>query len=72
MISHTGASSSAKTEEGMQSAVIVEHGGDIYYKVGDEARAVELWQRALQLGGGSAVLQQKIKERKYIPYKPEN
>ena len=61
-----------KTEEGMQSAVIVEHGGDIYYKVGDEARAVELWQRALQLGGGSAVLQQKIKERKYIPYKPEN
>lgn len=51
-----------------KSGGIVEHGGDIYYMTGDVDKAVELWQKAREMGIKSEVLEQKIKERKYIPY----
>ena len=35
---------------------------------GDVDKAVELWQKAREMGIKSEVLEQKIKERKYIPY----
>ena len=51
-----------------KSAGIVEHGGDIYYMTGDTEKAVELWQKARDMGIKSEVLEQKINEKKYIPY----
>lgn len=51
-----------------KSGGIVEHGGDIYYMTGDADKAVELWQKARDMGIKSEVLEQKIRERKYIPY----
>ena len=51
-----------------KSAGIVEHGGDIYYMTGDTDKAVELWQKAREMGIQSEVLERKIKEKKYIPY----
>ena len=51
-----------------KSAGIVEHGGDIYYMTGDTDKAVELWQKARDMGIKSEVLEQKINEKKYIPY----
>ena len=51
-----------------KSGGIVEHGGDIYYMTGDTDKAVELWQKAREMGIRSEILERKIKERKYIPY----
>lgn len=51
-----------------KSAGIVEHGGDIYYMTGDTDKAVEMWQKARDMGIKSEVLEQKIKAKKYIPY----
>ena len=49
-----------------QSAVIIEHGGDIYIQNGEPERAVELWQQALSKDPTNKVLIRKIKQRKYI------
>ena len=47
--------------------VIVEHAGDIYAMVGDMDKALEYWQRALdETEGENAILQRKIKLKKYI------
>ena len=51
-----------------KSGGIVEHGGDIYYMTGDADKAVELWQKAREMGIQSEVLERKIKEKRYIPY----
>ncbi|HIY89486.1 MAG TPA: tetratricopeptide repeat protein, partial [Candidatus Bacteroides pullicola] len=47
-----------------KSAGIVEHGGDIYYMTGDTDKAVEMWQKARDMGIKSEVLEQKIKAKK--------
>ena len=49
-----------------KSAEVVEHGGDIYYMVGEVEQAVKYWQQALDMGSDSKTLEQKIKLRKYI------
>lgn len=46
--------------------VILEHAGDIYAMTGDMEKALEYWQRAAANGSDSAVLQRKIKLKKYI------
>lgn len=51
------------------SATIVEHAGDIYYYVNEVDKAVEFWQAALDLGSDNMLLPEKIKLRKFIPYK---
>jgi tetratricopeptide (TPR) repeat protein len=43
---------------------VLEHLGDIYYKMGDTEKAILNWQNALKLGKGSEFLEQKVKERK--------
>jgi predicted negative regulator of RcsB-dependent stress response len=51
----------------MPSAVVLEHGGDIYAMTGDINRAVELWQQALlYTDDRQDILMQKIQKRKYI------
>lgn len=49
-----------------KSAVIMEHCGDIYYMTGDVEAAVGYWKQALEMGGTSALLKEKIAKRKYI------
>lgn len=44
---------------------LVEHAGDIYSKCGQTEQAVRYWLQAQKLGGGSALLEKKIRKRKY-------
>jgi len=50
--------------DGHKSAVIIEHYGDILYKLDDIKNAVNQWKKALILEPDSDVLQQKIKDKK--------
>ncbi len=45
---------------GAQSSVIVEHYGDIQFKVGNHKAAVELWKLSKELGNKSKVIIEKI------------
>ncbi len=51
---------------GNKSAVIVEHYGDILFKLGQTERANELWNEALKLGKGSEFLNKKIIQKTLI------
>lgn len=51
---------------GEKSGVIVEHYGDILFKLGEKERALEQWKIALELGDHSDGLTEKI-ERKKVP-----
>ncbi len=46
---------------GRESAVIVEHYGDILFRLGDKEAAMEEWQNAQKIGEGSKELSEKIK-----------
>ncbi len=48
------------------SAVITEHGGDIYAMNGDVDRAVQLWQEAAKKDPENKSLARKIRKRKYV------
>ena len=48
------------------SAGQAEHYGDILYYLNDTENAVKFWKTAKKLGGNSAVLEQKINEKKYV------
>jgi tetratricopeptide (TPR) repeat protein len=48
-----------------KSATVLEHYGDVLYKLGDIARALEYWQKAKDSGdGASDFLERKILEKK--------
>lgn len=50
-----------------KSATVLEHYGDVLYKLGDEAGALDYWQRAKNAGeGASEFLERKILERKFV------
>ena len=49
---------------GASSGVIVEHYGDILYKMGETTKAMEQWKLALELGDHSDELPSKIKGKK--------
>lgn len=51
---------------GDQSDVIVEHYGDILFMMNDVEGALENWNKSVQLGNESKILQQKINEKKFI------
>ena len=48
------------------SADVIEHAGDIYWKCGDHAAALNFWQQAVDKGGDSKVLLKKLKQKKYF------
>ena len=50
--------------DGYKSAVIIEHYGDILYRLGEIKNAVNQWKKALVLEPDSDVLQKKIKDKK--------
>ncbi len=45
---------------------LLEHHGDILFKAGDTAAALEEWRKAKEMGGASSLIDQKIDQRKYI------
>ena len=47
---------------GEKSAVIVEHYGDVLYKLGDFNEAVIEWKKAKKIGGAGKFIDQKIRE----------
>ncbi len=51
---------------GKNSAVIVEHYGDILFRNNKKEDALEKWKEASQIGKGSNLLEQKIKEENLI------
>lgn len=51
---------------GDKSGVVLEHYGDVLYKLGELQQAMEYWQRAKQAGDASDRLDQKILQKKYI------
>ncbi len=47
---------------GEQSAVIVEHYGDVLFKLGEKEKAFTQWRRAKSIGGASDYLNKKIEQ----------
>jgi len=57
----------SKTTE--DSAVLVEHYGDILYYLNEKENAFTQWKKSLKMGNDSKVLKQKIAEKRYIETK---
>lgn len=57
---------SALEKDKTNSGELVDHYGDILFMSGDQAKAVEQWKKAKELGKKSEVLDRKITEEKYI------
>lgn len=49
------------------SGEVLEHYGDVLFKLDETEQALEYWKRALEKGGGSEYLQKKITDKKYYP-----
>ncbi len=49
---------------GSKSGTIIEHLGDINYRLGEAPKALELWKKAKETGEGSPLLDKKIAEQK--------
>jgi tetratricopeptide (TPR) repeat protein len=48
------------------SAEVVEHMGDVFFKLNKYEKAIELWNKARELGSDSEMLDKKIKDKKYV------
>ena len=48
------------------SAEVVEHMGDVFFKLNKPEKALEFWNKAKELGSDSETLDKKIKEKKYV------
>ncbi len=57
---------SAIKNGGEKNGVIVEHYGDILFKLGQTDEALQQWKKALETGEGSAFLSEKIKQQRYL------
>ncbi len=51
---------------GDKSGTILEHYGDILFKLGKKDEALDYWKKAKDLGTDSSTLDRKIAEQKYI------
>jgi predicted negative regulator of RcsB-dependent stress response len=51
---------------GDKNGVIVEHYGDILFMLGQKSEAMDLWKKALDIGDGSELLSEKIKQQRYL------
>jgi tetratricopeptide (TPR) repeat protein len=57
---------SAISKGGDDNPVLIEHYGDILYFLGQKEKAVENWKKAVELGGESDVLKEKIEKQIYL------
>ena len=46
--------------------VILEHMGDVLWKLGQEQDAIDYWNRAAEAGEGSELLHEKIKQKQLL------
>ncbi|MFQ5446534.1 MAG: tetratricopeptide repeat protein [Saprospiraceae bacterium] len=51
---------------GVNNPVILERFGDVLFHTGDATQAVEYWQKALDKGGKSELLKEKVREKKLV------
>lgn len=51
---------------GDKNGVIVEHYGDILFLLGQKDKALEQWKKAVEIGDGSSLLSEKIKQQRYL------
>lgn len=51
---------------GIKSATIMEHKGDVLWKLGKTADALDFWKRAKEIGGASDKIEMKINQQKLI------
>jgi tetratricopeptide (TPR) repeat protein len=49
---------------GSNDPLILERLGDVHFRLGDVDKAIEQWQRAVNLGSFSTILRKKIETRK--------
>ena len=49
-----------------KSGTVLEHYGDILFKMGDLNKALEYWQKAKDAGDGSDLLDKKLAEKKLV------
>lgn len=52
--------------DSVQNDVILEHAGDIYIMLGNEEKALDFWQRAIESGSESPMVPRKMKEKRYL------
>ena len=55
--------SKALEKEGESSAEVIEHYGDVLFKLGENDKAVTYWEKAQSVGKGSSLLEKKIKDK---------
>jgi Tfp pilus assembly protein PilF len=48
-----------------KSAVVLEHFGDVLFKLNDTSEAIKYWELANAKGGASEMIGKKLKEKKY-------
>lgn len=59
----------ALQNDSSDSAVLLEHAGDIFAKNGEMEKSLEYWKRALKKDSGNKILSRKIKRKSYIKKK---
>jgi tetratricopeptide (TPR) repeat protein len=53
-------------EKSSNSAEVLEHLGDVSWKLGKKDEAIQAWQKALEIGKGSKFLEQKVREKRMV------
>ena len=53
-----------KSEE--KDADILEHYGDVLFQIGKKEEALLFWKKAIKAGSTSALIKEKIDEKKYM------
>jgi tetratricopeptide (TPR) repeat protein len=48
-----------------EDPITTEHMGDVHFKLGDKAKAVEYWKKAKELGSSNKVIDKKIEKKEY-------
>jgi tetratricopeptide (TPR) repeat protein len=59
----------ALSKSSEDSAVLVEHYGDILFYLNEKENALTQWKKSLKMGNESKVLKQKISEKRYVESK---
>ncbi len=59
----------ALSKSSEESAVLVEHYGDILFNLNEKENALNQWRKSLKMGNDSKILKRKITEKRYIESK---
>ena len=56
----------ALVKSGEKDADILEHYGDVLFQIGKKEEALLFWEKAIKAGSTSALIKEKIDEKKYM------